>query len=176
MELGVKGKVAIITGGSEGIGRAAAVRLASEGAKVALVARTQADLDRTAAEIASNTGGEVIGISTDVRDEESVKAMVQQVVDTFGGVDILVNNAGTSSAAKFEDMSNDQIDEDFTLKVKGAIFCTRHTLPHLKATKGVICNTTTPGGKAPRPGSQPTAMSRAAGISLTKAWSQEFAP
>ena len=175
MDLGVEGKVAIITGGSNGIGRAAAERLSAEGALVALVARTQADLDKVATEIQSSSGNEVIGIATDVRDEDSVKAMVDAVVDRWGGVDILINNAGTSSASRFEKMTNEQIEEDFTLKVMGAIYCTRHALPHLKARKGAICNTTTPGGKTPGPGSQPTSLSRAAGISLTKTWSKEFA-
>ena len=175
MDLGVSGKVAIITGGSDGIGRAAAERLSAEGALVALVARTQADLDRVATEISAGTGNEVVGIATDVRSEEAVKAMVDSVVQKWGRVDILVNNAGTSSGARFADMTNDQVEQDFTLKVMGAIYCTRHALPHLKVNKGAICNTTTPGGKAPGAGSQPTAMSRAAGISLTKAWSKEFA-
>jgi 3-oxoacyl-[acyl-carrier protein] reductase len=175
MDLGVEGKVAIITGGSEGIGRAAAARLSAEGAKVAIVARTQADVERVAAEISGQTGNEVIGVATDVRSEASVKAMVDAVVGRWGRIDILVNNAGTSSAARFEAMTDEQIDEDFTLKVKGAVYCTRHALPHLERTHGVICNTTTPGGKAPGPGSQPTALSRAAGISLTKTWSREFA-
>ena len=175
MDLGVAGKVAIITGGSDGIGRAAAERLSAEGALVAVVSRTQSDLDTVAAEIAAATGNEVVGIAADVRDESAVEAMVKSVVDRWGRLDILVNNAGTSSASRFEDMTNDQVEEDFTLKVMGAIYCTRHALPHLKATQGAICNTTTPGGKAPGAGSQPTALSRASGISLTKTWSKEFA-
>ncbi|MDA0788755.1 MAG: SDR family oxidoreductase [Proteobacteria bacterium] len=175
MDLGVSGKVAIITGGSNGIGRAAAERLSREGALVALVSRTQADLDQVAGEISGESGHEVIGIATDVRSEDSVKAMVQMVADKWGRIDILVNNAGTSSAARFDDMTNEQIEEDFTLKVMGAIYCTRHALPYLKAGRGAICNTTTPGGKAPGAGSQPTALSRASGISLTKTWSKEFA-
>jgi 3-oxoacyl-[acyl-carrier protein] reductase len=175
MDLGVSGKVAIITGGSDGIGRAAAERLSAEGALIALVSRTQSDLDAVAAEISSSTGHEVIGIATDVRSEDAVKSMVQQVVAKWDRVDILVNNAGTSSAARFDDMTNEQIEEDFTLKVMGAIYCTRHTLPYLKKNGGAICNTTTPGGKAPGAGSQPTALSRASGISLTKTWSKEFA-
>ena len=175
MDLGLQDKVAIITGGSEGIGRAAAWRLSKEGARVAIAARTQTDLDATAAEISTDTGNEVIGVSVDVRNEDTVIEMVRRVVDRWGRVDILVNNAGTSAALPFESMTNEQIDEDFTLKVKGAVFCTRHALPHLKETHGAICNTTTPGGKAPGPSSQPTALSRAAGISLTKTWSKEFA-
>lgn len=175
MDLGVRDKVAIITGASHGIGRAAAERLAAEGARVALVARTQADLDRVAGEIAAASGSEVIGVAADVRDEDSVRAMVEAVAHRWGRIDILVNNAGTSSAAAFEDMTDEQVLEDFRLKVMGAIYCTRHALPYLKEARGVICNTTTPGGKAPGAGSQPTALSRASGISLTKTWSKEFA-
>lgn len=175
MDLGLSGKVAIITGGTEGIGRAAAERMSAEGAQVAIVARTQEALDSAAAEIATASGNEVIGVRCDMRDEDQVKTMVQTVVDKFGGVDILVNNAGTSMANRFLDMTNEILDEDFTLKVKGAVFATRHAYPHLKKSGGVICNTTTPGGKTARPGSQPTSMSRAAGISLTKAWAFEFA-
>jgi 3-oxoacyl-[acyl-carrier protein] reductase len=175
MDLGVTGKVAIITGGSDGIGRAAAERLSKEGALVALVSRTQSDLDRVAAEISAATGNAVIGIATDVRNEASVEAMVNAVVGRWNRIDILVNNAGTSSAARFENMTNAMVEDDFALKVMGAIYCTRHALPQLKKTSGVICNTTTPGGKAPGAGSQPTALSRSAGISLTKTWSKEFA-
>ena len=175
MDLEVTDKVAIVTGGTYGIGRAAAERLSAEGAKIAIVARTQSDLDRVATEISRGTGQEVAGIATDVRDEASVRAMVEAVASRWGRIDILVNNAGTSSGARFADMTNEQVMEDFTLKVMGAIYCTRHALPYLKRNGGAICNTTTPGGKAPGAGSQPTALSRASGISLTKAWSKEFA-
>ena len=175
MDLGIAGKVAIVTGGTHGIGRAAAERLSAEGAKVAIAARTQSDLDRVAAEIGGATGHEVVGIATDVRDEGSVSALVEAVAARWDRIDILVNNAGTSSAARFADMSNEQVTEDFTLKVMGAIYCTRHALPYLSRNGGAICNTTTPGGKAPREAGQPTALSRAAGISLTKSWSKEFA-
>ena len=175
MDLGLTGKVAIITGGTEGIGRAAAERLSTEGAKVAIVARTESDLERVAGEISAQTGHEVIGVAADMRNEQAVRDMVETVVAKFGGVDILVNNAGTAIAEKFENMTNELLDEDFTLKVKGAVYATRHAYPYLKQGGGAICNTTTPGGKAARGGSQPTSMSRAAGISLTKAWAHEFA-
>ena len=175
MDLGVKGRVAVITGGSEGIGRAAAERLSAEGARLALVARNQENLDRVAGEIAAATGGEVTGIAADVSDEVAVQAMVQQVTDRFERLDILINNAGTASVGRFEEMTNAKLEADLALKVMGAVYCTRAALPWLKLSRGVICNTTTPGGKTPAPGSQPTALSRAAGISLTKTWAGEFA-
>ena len=175
MDLGVEGKVAIVTGGTHGIGRAAAERLSAEGALVAIVSRTQEDLDRVSAEISASSGNEVIGVAADVSNEEAVKAMVDAVADKWGRVDILINNAGTALGSRFEDMTNDMVERDFTLKVMGAIYCTRYTLPYLKETNGAICNTTTPGGKAPAAGGQPTALSRASGISLTKSWSKEFA-
>ena len=175
MDLGVEGKVAIVTGGTHGIGRAAAERLSAEGALVAIVSRTQEDLDRVSAEISASSGNEVIGVAADVSNEEAVKAMVDTVADKWGRVDILINNAGTALGSRFEDMTNDMVERDFTLKVMGAIYCTRYTLPYLKETNGAICNTTTPGGKAPVAGGQPTALSRASGISLTKSWSKEFA-
>ena len=175
MDLGLKGKVAIVTGASDGIGKAAAYRMAAEGASVALVSRTASDLEAVAAEINGETGSTVIPAPADVSNEDAVKSTVNEVADKLGGIDILVNNAGTSSASRFEDMTNEQLDIDFSLKVKGAIYMTRYALPYLKQSdSGVICNTTTPGGKAAAGGSQPTSLSRAAGISLTKAWSKEF--
>ena len=176
MDLKLKGKVAIITGGSDGIGKAAALSLSREGARVAIAARTEATLANAAKEIIDETGNEVIGIPTDVTDEAQVEALINEVVSKWGGIDILVNNAGTSSVARLQDLSNEQMMGDIQLKVYGAIYCARHALEHLKRSESaVIINTTTPGGKAPAAGTQPTAMSRAAGISLTKTWSKELA-
>lgn len=175
MDLRLENKIVVITGASEGIGRAAAQRFSQEGALVAIASRTQNDLDTVAAEISAQTGNEVIGIATDVRSESSVKSLIGKIIKHWGRIDVLVNNAGTSSASRLEDLTNEQLDEDLNLKVKGAIYCTRHALPYLKQSKGCICNTTTPGGKAPTAGTQPTALSRAAGISLTKTWAFEFA-
>ena len=109
MDLELTGKVAIVTGGSDGIGKAAAASMAREGAKVAIVGRTQAKLDAAITEIKAGTGGEVIGVAADVSVESDVQAMVATVVDEFGGVDILVNNAGTSSATTLELMTDDDL-------------------------------------------------------------------
>ena len=130
MDLGVEGKVAIITGGSNGIGRGAAERLSAEGALVAIVSRTQDDLDRVSAEISAASGNKVIGIAADVSNEDAIKGMVDAVVDAWGRVDILINNAGTSMGSTFEGMTNEMVAQDFALKVMGAIYCTRHALPH----------------------------------------------
>ena len=176
MDLGLTGKVAVITGGSEGIGRAAALSLAREGARVAICARRPDVLDRTAGEIRDATGGEAMAVPCDVTDEEQVTSLFSAVVEQCGGVDILVNNAGTSSAHRFEDITNEILDADLRLKVFGAVYCARAAVPHMKAAGGGrIINVTTPGGKASGGGSQPTSLSRAAGISLTKAMSRDFA-
>ena len=176
MDLGLEGKIAIVTGGSDGIGKAAATALATEGAKVAIVGRTQSKLDGAVEEIKSESGGTVIGVAADVSVESDVQAMVDKVVHEYGGVDILVNNAGTSSATTLENMTDDALKIDFGIKVYGAIYCARAVLPYLKKSgTGVILNTTTPGGKAAGPGSQPTSLSRSAGISLTKSWAGELA-
>ncbi len=175
MDLGLAGKVALVTGASDGIGKAAAMRFAAEGASVAILARTMSDLEAVATEINSATGSKVIPVSADVSDEQAVKTAVGKVADELGGIDILVNNAGQGNANRFEDMTNELVDSDFGVKVKGAIFMTRYALPYLKKSdSGAICNITTAAGKASPGGAQPTSLSRAAGISLTKAWSKEF--
>lgn len=175
MDLGLKGKVAIITGGTHGIGKAAALSLSREGALVAIAARTESDLKSVPNDITNETGNEVIGVPTDVRNESMVENLINTVVKKWGRIDILVNNAGTSSAHKLEDMTNEILSEDLKLKVYGAIFCVRHAIKYLQTSKnGSIINITTPGGKASGAGGQPTSLSRAAGISLTKTWSKEF--
>ena len=175
MELDLQNRVAIVTGGSFGIGRAAAQRFAHEGARVAIVARNQADLDTAAAEIVAATGGEVLAVAADVGNMAQVQAMVDRVSDHFGRIDILVNNAGTGNAYSFEAMDDDLLSEDLQLKLYGAVHCTRAVLPALKERGGVIINTTTPAGKAAPGASVPTSLARAAGIALTKALANEYA-
>lgn len=179
MDMGLTGRVAIITGGSEGIGKAAALAMVREGARVAIAARRRDVLDAAAEEIRAATvgsGGEVVGIPCDVREEAQVVAMVRQVAERWGTVDILVNNAGTSAAAPFESVTDEMWSGDMGLKINGAIFCSRAVLPYMKdAKRGRIINVTTPGGKAPGASSLPTSLSRAAGLALTKAMSKDLA-
>ena len=176
MEMGLKDKVALITGGSDGIGKAAAMSMSVEGAKVVICARNQDMLDKAADEIRSATGGEVLAVSTDITQPDQIKSLFDKVIETFGRIDILVNNAGTSAAGYFEDVTDETWSYDIELKLFGAIRCSRLAIPHMKAQGGGrIINITTPGGKAPAPHSVPTSVSRAAGIALTKEMSKDYA-
>jgi NAD(P)-dependent dehydrogenase (short-subunit alcohol dehydrogenase family) len=174
MELGLEGKVALVTGGSEGIGRATALRLAREGAKVAICARRAEVLERAAEEIRAS-GGDCFAHIADVTDSAQVERLVAALIEHFGRLDIVVNNAGTASAHPFEQIGDDVWQADLDLKLHAAIRTTRAALPHLKRRGGRIINITTPGGKQPAARSLPTSVSRAAGIALTKALSKELA-
>ncbi|MGE0559780.1 MAG: SDR family NAD(P)-dependent oxidoreductase [Burkholderiales bacterium] len=175
MELGLKGKVAVITGGTEGIGKAAALTLAREGAKVAICARRQPLLDAVAAEI-TKAGGTALAVSADMSKAADCKRFIDEVVKHFGGIDILLNNAGTSKRGNFLDLSDEEWAADLELKVFGAVRCSRLAIPHMKKRGGGrIINITISSAKQPGAGSYPTSVSRAAGLAITKALSKEFA-
>jgi len=175
MDLGLNGKVALITGGSEGIGKAAAEVLAEEGARVVIVARRADVLEAAAAGIRAK-GGTVLPIVADVTDAQAVESFVAEAVAHFGRLDIIVNNAGTSSAKAFLGVTDEIWQEDLDLKLFAAIRVSRAAIPHLrKQGGGRIINITTVSGKQPSARSVPTSVSRAAGIALTKALSKEFA-
>jgi 3-oxoacyl-[acyl-carrier protein] reductase len=174
MELGLVGKVALVTGGSEGIGKAAALRLGREGAKLSICARRPELLERAAAEIRA-TGAEVLATPADVTRPEDVVRLVAETAARFGRLDIVINNAGTANAKRFEDASDELWQADLDLKLHAAIRVIRAALPHLKQAGGRIINITTPAGKHPPAASLPTSVSRAAGIALTKALSKDLA-
>ena len=176
MDLGLEGKVALVTGGSEGIGKAAASRLAAEGASVVICARRPDVLETAAADIRKATGGEIKAVPADVSVPEQLEDLFQTVVDTYGRLDILVNNAGTSAGGYFGEVTDEAWQADLELKLYGAIRCSRLAIPHMRARGGGrIINITNLGGKAPGPRSVPTSVSRAAGIALTKALSKDYA-
>ncbi|MBI4635869.1 MAG: SDR family oxidoreductase [Candidatus Rokubacteria bacterium] len=176
MELGLAGKIAIVTGGSEGLGRACAERLAGEGARVAVCARRKEVLERAAAEIRGATGAPILARAADVTRAEEVEAFVAATVAEFGGVDILINNAGTSAAATFTDVDDAAWQADLDLKLMAAIRFCRLVIPHMRRRGGGrIVNVTTVGGKAPAARALPTSVTRAAGINLTKSLANEYA-
>ncbi|MBI4560871.1 MAG: SDR family oxidoreductase [Candidatus Rokubacteria bacterium] len=177
LELGLGGKVSVITGGSEGLGRACALRFAQEGARVAICARRKEILEGAAEAIRSETGAEVLAVPADVTRAEQVEAFINQVIARFGRVDILVNNAGTSAAAAFEAVDDRAWHQDLELKLMAAVRCCRLVIPHMRSQGGGrIINVTTVGGKAPGARALPTTVTRAAGINLTKALATEYAP
>jgi len=176
MDLGLEGKVAIVTGGSDGLGRASAHRLAAEGARVVICGRREDHLKQAAEDLSRDTGGEVVAIRADVSDRSDCENLVSATVERFGGLDILVNNAGASAAASFEDVTDEGWLADLELKVMGAVRVTRAALPHLKARGGgSIINASIGQGKAPPPRALPTSLSRAAGLNLTKSLANEYA-
>jgi NAD(P)-dependent dehydrogenase (short-subunit alcohol dehydrogenase family) len=175
MDLGLKSKVAVVTGGSEGIGKATVLRLAQEGAHVALCARRKEPLDKVAAE-AQKYGVQALAITADMSKTADIERFMKAVVDRFGRIDILVNNAGTSKRGAFLELSDEEWSADLELKVFGAIRCTRLAVPHMKKNGGGrIVNITISSAKQPGAGSYPTSVSRAAGLAITKALSKEFA-
>ena len=176
MDLGLQGKVAIVTGGSEGIGRAAALGMAREGARVFIVARRADVLDQAAQEIKAATEGVVVPVPADVTDRGTAGRVVQAALDQFGRVDILVNNAGTSMAKAFDEVSDEDWESDFNLKVWGAVRFIHAVIPEMrKLGGGRIINVTNLGGRTPRASSMPTSISRAAGIAITKGLSKDLA-
>lgn len=176
MDLGVRGKTAIITGGSKGIGLATALLLAAEGAEVAIVAREAEALQSAVNQIREQTGTEVLAISADVSKAEEVERAVAETAAHFGGIQILVNNAGTAAARPFEQVETAAWSADLDLKLFGAVNFSRAVLPYMRqAGGGAIVNVTAIGGKTPGASSLPTSVSRAAGLALTKAMSKDLA-
>src|SRR5215813_15000616 len=176
LDLGLGGKIAIITGGSDGLGRAAAEKLAAEGARVAICARRKEHLDKAADEIRKATGSQVLAHAADVSRAADCERLVDAVAAQWGGIDILLNNAGTSAAAAFEKVDDEAWQSDWDLKVMGAVRMTRLAIPHMKKRGGGrIVNITTVGGKTPLPRSLPTTVTRAAGLNLTKSLANEYA-
>jgi NAD(P)-dependent dehydrogenase (short-subunit alcohol dehydrogenase family) len=176
MDLGLTNKVAIVTGGSNGIGRAAARRLAAEGARVVIVARGPAMLDAAASGIQEEAPGRVLPIQGDVSEPASADRIVRATLERFGRIDILVNNAGTSMAKAFDAVSDGEWQADFDLKVWAAVRLIRAVIPEMRRVGGGrIINVTAIVGRAPGPRTMPTSIARAAGIALTKALSKDLA-
>jgi len=143
--LKLKDKVAIITGGARGIGRACAIALAKEGAHICVT--DIIPLEETLAEIKS-LGREALGIKTDVSNKGDVIAMVAQVIEKFGKIDILVNNAGTCQRVPLEELTEEQWDKDVNTIMKGTFLCTQAVYPHMKKNgSGKIVNIASISGK-----------------------------
>jgi 3-oxoacyl-[acyl-carrier protein] reductase len=175
MELGLRGKVAAVTGGSEGIGRATVKRLVAEGASVALCARRAEVLNAFADEL-RKSGGKVLAIVADATKPGDLERFIDETVKEFGRIDIVVNNAGGTGQDPFEKVGDEAWQKDLDVKVFAHIRTTRAAVPHMKKQGGGrIINLNMVGAKQPFAGSFPTTISRAAGLALTKALSKEYA-
>ena len=172
----LKGKTAIVTGGSDGLGRAAAKKLAQEGANVIICARREKHLMDAAKSISEETFGSVIGIQADVTSKDDCSRLINETIQNFGSIDILVNNAGSSLSKGIEDLDDEQWYNDIELKVMAAVRMCKGVIPYMKTQgSGCIVNATTGAGKVPESSRLPTSVSRAAGINLTKSLANEFA-
>ena len=177
MDVRLDGRAAFITGGSAGLGKGMALKFAESGADVAIVARRPEVLEEARAEIAAAGGGKVCAIACDVADPAASERAFATAERELDGIDILVNNAGTSRAGPFMEFSDADWQADFDLKLFAAIRLCRQALPGMRERRwGRIINTLNIGARAPRAGSTPTSVTRAAGLALTKALAGEYGP
>ena len=136
MDLELRGKTAIVTGGSRGIGKATARELALEGVDVAIVARTKGPLEATALELAQESGRRIMPITADTGDDDSVRSMARQAAEAFGHLDILVNCAarpgGAGPVPTLSEITNDHFWEDMNIKVMGYLRCAREVSPYMR--------------------------------------------
>jgi NAD(P)-dependent dehydrogenase (short-subunit alcohol dehydrogenase family) len=132
----LSGKVAIVTGGADGIGRATCLRLAEAGAAVVVLDRNATKAIEVVAAI-EDAGGRALATVADVTVEAEVRAAVSDAVERFGRIDVLVNNAAIPGAQKpTHEVTEDEFDELFNVDVKGVFFCTKHVIPHMKSGGG----------------------------------------
>jgi 3-oxoacyl-[acyl-carrier protein] reductase len=176
----LNGKVAIVTGGGTGIGRATSLALASSGVSVAVnFSRSEQEARETVASIEAS-GGRAIAVQASVGRGAEIESMVHEVRSAFGRVDMLVNNAGTTRFIELADLDavTDEIwDDILAVNVKGAFFCARAVAPHMREVGGgAIVNVSSISGINGTGSSLPYAVSKAALIGLTKSLARALAP
>jgi NAD(P)-dependent dehydrogenase (short-subunit alcohol dehydrogenase family) len=177
VELGLRGKVIAITGASEGIGRAAAMRLGQEGAKLSICARRADVMEGAAEEIRKATGAEVMTMVADAAKAEDMPRFVEETVKRYGRIDALVNNAGGTGQRPFDVVDDKAWQNDLDIKVLAQVRTARAAIPHMKKQGGGrIINLNMVGAKQPGAAMFPTTVSRAAGLALAKGLSKELAP
>lgn len=171
------GKVAIITGGSKGLGAAMAAGLASAGAELVLASRTLKEVEEAAAEIARDYGHRVLGVACDVTNPADVESLVQRALQEFGKIDILINNAGINIRGPIDELSYEQFKQVHDINVDGLWLCSRAVVPHMKkAGYGRIINLASTLGVVGLSNRTPYASSKGAVVQMTRALGLELAP
>ncbi len=167
MQLGLHGKVAVVTGASRGIGKAVAQALLEEGCAIAICSRNPLQLDVAVAELSKK--GRVFGASTDVTDENGVKRFIDAVLKEFNRIDILVNNAGTHLRGTVETTTLDILERQLRDKVFGFFTMIKAVLPSMKAQRdGRIINIVGQAARHPHPDRFPSGVTNAALMAMTK--------
>lgn len=178
MELGLRGRKAIVAGGSRGIGKAIALELAREGVDMVLTARGADALEASAREIAQETGARVLPMACDVTDRQSVDAMVDQAARELGGLNILINSASSpggspNAIGPIDTIVDADLLYDFDVKYLGALRCSRAAIPHMKdAAMGRIINIS--GGNARTPGNLSGGARNTALVHFTRTLALQF--
>jgi 3-oxoacyl-[acyl-carrier protein] reductase len=176
MDLGLKGKVALVAGASQGMGKATALGFAREGVKVSICARGKAALDETAEMIRQKTGTEVLAIPADMSKAEDIQRFVNETAQHFGRIDIIVNNAGGPPPGEFMKFTDEDWNNAFGLSFMSTMRMTRAAVPHMrKVGGGRVINITSYSVKEPIVGLVLSNAIRSGVIGLAKTLSRELA-
>ena len=177
MNLGLTDKVAVVGASSKGLGRAIALGLAQEGAKVTICARDRDALAATADDIRNQTGTEVLAVPTDVSQPEQVENLINTTISHFGGIDILVNNAGGPRAGRFDDLAAQDYQDAVHLNLMSTINLCRAAVPSMRERGGGrIINLTSVSVKQPVDNLMLSNMARTGVIGFAKTLATELAP
>jgi 3-oxoacyl-[acyl-carrier protein] reductase len=177
MDLGIKGRVAIVTGGSRGIGKETSREFLEAGVKVMTCSRHGDELNETCKELAKTTGGEIHSMVADMTNPEDIKKLVNKTLETYGTVDILINNAGTMYSGRFAELTDEGLQTQLDTKLFGFMRAIRAVSPIMREKKwGRIVSLIGGAGKEPDPYMFGSGMTNSALLNLTKSLSTEFAP
>ena len=175
MDLGIKGRSAIVTGGSRGIGRETARQFLEEGARVTICGRTAETVNKARDELASATGGEIQAVVADMTNEADIARLVDAAKQRYGTVDILVNNAGQMYSGRFAVLTDEGLKTQFETKIFGFMRMIRRVYPIMKAQKwGRIVNLIGGAGKEPDPYMFGSGIANSGLLNITKSLSTEF--
>jgi NAD(P)-dependent dehydrogenase (short-subunit alcohol dehydrogenase family) len=175
MQFSLQDKVAFVTGGGSGIGRAICLAFAAAGSAVAVVGRTQDKVDAVAREIARG-GGQAIGLVADVSRGEDVRQALASAVQVFGGLDILVNNAGISPSGRVTDVSEEEWDACLAVNLRSVFLGAKYAVPLLQARGGAILNTAGTFGLRAAADKAAYSTAKAGVINLTRALALDYGP